>query len=202
MRGEEIPFYQKVVEIGGTMAETEDLDDIEENLSADDEMLPADGEGYQEAVSADLEDEESENVTSAAHLDEQLEEDAGVTEALQAWSEGGHVEEELDDIDEVAPIQFAQLDDRPVMQKERSDRLHNVEVEITVELGRSEMTVKELVNLKEQDFIELNKLAGEAFTILINKRPFAEGEIVVVPDIMAVRITRLMEYARESGEGN
>ncbi len=202
MRGEEIPFYQKVVEIGGTMAETEDLDDIEENLSADDEMLPADGEGYQEAVSADLEDEESENVTSAAHLDEQLEEDAGVTEALQAWSEGGHVEEELDDIDEVAPIQFAQLDDRPVMQKERSDRLHNVEVEITVELGRSEMTVKELVNLKEQDFIELNKLAGEAFTILINKRPFAEGEIVVVTDIMAVRITRLMEYARESGEGN
>ena len=202
MRGEEIPFYQKVVEIGGTMAETEDLDDIEENLSADDEMLPADGEGYQEAVSADLEDEESENVTSAAHLDEQLEEDAGVTEALQAWSEGGHVEEELDDIDEVAPIQFAQLDDRPVMQKERSDRLHNVEVEITVELGRSEMTVKELVNLKEQDFIELNKLAGEAFTILINKRPFAEGGIVVVTDIMAVRITRLMEYARESGEGN
>ena len=89
MRGEEIPFYQKVVEIGGTMAETEDLDGIEENLSADDEMLPADGEGYQEAVSADLEDEESENVTSAAHLDEQLEEDAGVTEALQAWSEGG-----------------------------------------------------------------------------------------------------------------
>ena len=184
------------------MAETEDLDGIEENLSADDEMLPADGEGYQEAVSADLEDEESENVTSAAHLDEQLEEDTGVTEALQAWSEGGHVEEELDDIDEVAPIQFAQLDDRPVMQKERSDRLHNVEVEITVELGRSEMTVRDLVNLKEQDFIELNKLAGEAFTILINKRPFAEGEIVVVSDIMAVRITRLMEYARESGEGN
>ena len=102
----------------------------------------------------------------------------------------------------MAPIQFAQLDDRPVMQKERSDRLHNVEVEITVELGRSEMTVRDLVNLKEQDFIELNKLAGEAFTILINKRPFAEGEIVVVTDIMAVRITRLMEYARESGEGN
>ena len=69
-------------------------------------------------------------------------------------------------------------------------------VKIVVELGRKYMTVSELLKLKEQDCIEIEKLAGEAFDILINKRAFAEGEIVVVTDVMAVRITRL----RDSGE--
>ena len=72
--------------------------------------------------------------------------------------------------------------------------LGNVEAEVVVELGRKEITLRELRQLKEQDFVELDKLAGEAFTVLVNQRPFAEGEIVVVTDIMAVRLTRLFEY--------
>ena len=66
-------------------------------------------------------------------------------------------------------------------------------MDITVELGRKEMSVRELTNLKEQDVVDLDKLAGEAFDILINERQFAEGEIVVVTDLMAVRITRLLD---------
>ncbi|HIG16746.1 MAG TPA: FliM/FliN family flagellar motor switch protein [Candidatus Handelsmanbacteria bacterium] len=46
--------------------------------------------------------------------------------------------------------------------------------------------------MKLQDVIDIDKLAGEAFDILINKRPFAEGEIVVT-NLMAVRITRLID---------
>ena len=121
-------------------------------------------------------------------------EDAGVAEALEAWSEGGHADDEFDDLEEIAPVQFAQLDSHPVKSVSKQDRLNNVWLDITVELGRKDMTVRELLNLKEQDYIELNKLAGEAFDILINKRLFAEGEIVVVTDLMAVRITRLKEY--------
>jgi flagellar motor switch protein FliN/FliY len=62
--------------------------------------------------------------------------------------------------------------------------LGNVEVDLAVELGRKEMTLGDLRQLKEQDCIELDKLAGEAFDILINGRALAEGEIVVVTDIM------------------
>jgi flagellar motor switch protein FliN/FliY len=47
--------------------------------------------------------------------------------------------------------------------------------------------------MKLQDVIDIDKLAGEALDILINKRPFAEGEIVVVTNLMAVRITRLID---------
>jgi flagellar motor switch protein FliN/FliY len=60
-----------------------------------------------------------------------------------------------------------------------------------VELGRKEMTVSELTELKEQEVIELDKLAGEPFDVRVNGRLFATGEVVVVTDLMAVRITSL-----------
>ena len=73
-------------------------------------------------------------------------------------------------------------------------------VEIIVELGRTEKSVRDLVALKENDVIDLDKLAGEPFDILINKRQFAEGEIVVVTDTMAVRITRLLDRSSSREE--
>ena len=118
---------------------------------------------------------------------------SGIEEALQAWEAGGHAIDE-DDADEARPVRFAQLEE-PALGKPKTkpNRLNNVLVDITVELGRKEMSVRELTNIKEQDVLALDKLAGEAFDILINKRQFAEGEIVVVTDLMAVRITRLLE---------
>ena len=54
--------------------------------------------------------------------------------------------------------------------------------------------------MKENDVIDLDKLAGEPFDILINKRPFAKGEIVVGTDTMAVRITRLLDRSSSREE--
>ncbi len=71
--------------------------------------------------------------------------------------------------------------------------LNDVFVDITVELGRKEVRLAETRRLQVGDVIALDKLAGEAFDILINRRAFAEGEIVVVTDLMAVRITRLID---------
>lgn len=113
--------------------------------------------------------------------------DSGVAEALR------HTAQDEGSADEILPVHFAQLEPpAPQKAKPRFNRINNVFVNITVELGRREMTVREVKELKVQDVIELDKLAGEAFDILINKRPFAEGEIVVVTDLMAVRITRLI----------
>ena len=120
---------------------------------------------------------------------------SGVDEALRAWAAGGHAIDEADEDDAIQPVQFAQLEPPAATKvRSRAGRLNNVYVDITVELGRKEMSVNDLIGLKEQDVIDLDKLAGEAFEILINDRPFAEGEIVVVTDLMAVRITRIREY--------
>ena len=74
-----------------------------------------------------------------------------------------------------------------------SVNLDNVEVDINVELARKQVTIAAMRSLKEQDVIDFDKLAGEAFDILVNGRIFAEGEIVVVTDLMAVRGTRMID---------
>ena len=71
--------------------------------------------------------------------------------------------------------------------------LNNVDVDLTVELGRRQIPLGDARRIKEGDVIGFDKLAGEAFDILLNQRLFAEGEIVVVTDLMAVRITRLID---------
>jgi flagellar motor switch protein FliN len=148
---------------------------------------PQDEEGLQE---------EEEGI-APAFLDEQLGDggddgdDSGVEEALQAWAEGGHAAADLGDADEVQMVHFAQLEPGLPEGKRRNNRMNNVEVLVTVELGRKPVTVRELGQIKDQDVIELEKLAGEAFDIRVNGREFASGEVVVVTDMMAVRITSL-----------
>ena len=92
-------------------------------------------------------------------------------------------------------MRFPQLEPAVPKVRTRADILNNVWVDVTVELGRKNMTVSELSNLKEQDVIELDKLAGEAFEIRVNGRLFAAGEVVVVTDMMAVRLTSLIQNA-------
>ncbi len=142
---------------------------------------------------------EEEDAAQEVPLDEDL--DAGVEDgaddevedALRAWEAGGHLIDD-DPGDEIMPVQFAQLEPPPpLVGKPNIHRLNNVMVDIAVEVGRKEMAVSELLNLKEQDVIDLDKLTGEHFDILINKKPFAEGEIVVVSDSMAVRITKIYD---------
>lgn len=117
--------------------------------------------------------------------------DGGVAEALRAWEEGGHAAVQPDD-GEVSLVQFPQLEAGVPKVKPRLSRLNNVAVTIQVELGRKEMTVRELTQLKEQDVIELDKLAGESFEVRVNGRTFALGEVVVVTEMVAVRITSLI----------
>ena len=85
------------------------------------------------------------------------------------------------------------------MTDQQPDRasLGNVHVDVTVELARKEITLGEARRLEKGDVIAFNKLAGEAFEILLNGRLFAEGEIVVVTDRMAIRITRLIDRKLE-----
>ena len=74
--------------------------------------------------------------------------DAGVEEALQAWEEGGHVLEEIEDADQITAVRFAQLEEAVPKVDKKPDLLNNVEVEVSVELGRKEMSVHDLTNLK------------------------------------------------------
>nr|WP_231975293.1 flagellar motor switch protein FliN [Pseudomonas guangdongensis] len=68
----------------------------------------------------------------------------------------------------------------------------NIPVKLTVELGRTRITIKQLLELAQGSVIELEGLAGEPMDILINGYLIAQGEVVVVDDKYGIRITEII----------
>ncbi|MEB5707559.1 flagellar motor switch protein FliN [Pantoea anthophila] len=68
----------------------------------------------------------------------------------------------------------------------------DIPVNMTVELGRTRMTIKELLRLNQGSVVPLEGLAGEPLDILINGYLIAQGEVVVVSDKFGVRITYII----------
>jgi len=85
-------------------------------------------------------------------------------------------------------------------QRNNLQHLDNIRLRVSVELGRKEMHLSAVQHLQEQGLIELDKLAGEAFDIRVNGRLFAAGEVVVVGDQKAVRVTRMQHPPQELPE--
>ena len=63
---------------------------------------------------------------------------------------------------------------------------------VSVELGRSSMSVEEILSLGPGSVVELNKLAGEPVDILVNDHLIARGEVVVVDENFGVRVTEIV----------
>lgn len=80
----------------------------------------------------------------------------------------------------------------------RLHRIANVNMELTVEVGNARMAVREVVELEEGTIIELDRSAGAPADVKLNGRLIAHGEIVVVDQDYAVRITHIIENNPES----
>ena len=75
--------------------------------------------------------------------------------------------------------------------------LQEIPIELVVELGRTRLTVRELAALGRDDVIELDRSASQPLDILVGGRVFARGELVVVDDRVALRVTELLGRADE-----
>ena len=71
-------------------------------------------------------------------------------------------------------------------------RLHDVPVELAVEIGRTRMTIGETLALGPGSIVSLNRLAGEPVDLLVNGRPIARGEVVVVDEEFGLRVTEIV----------
>lgn len=80
-------------------------------------------------------------------------------------------------------------------EQPRLDMLLDVPLDLSVELGRTRMTIQDLLGLGPGSVIELDKIAGEALDILVNDRLVARGEAVVVNDKFGVRITDIVSQS-------
>ena len=96
----------------------------------------------------------------------------------------------------VQPVQFPPLQGF-VSQEEQGNigLIMDVYMEMTVELGRTRRMIKEILGMGEGHIIELDKLAGEPVDVLVNHKPIAKGEVVVIEESFGVRITEILSPA-------
>lgn len=97
----------------------------------------------------------------------------------------------------VQQAQFASFDAANISQAEARNlnMLLDIPLSVTVELGRTKRSVKEILELSGGSIIELDKLAGEPVDILVNSRLIAKGEVVVIDENFGVRITDILSQA-------
>jgi len=75
------------------------------------------------------------------------------------------------------------------------DALHDVDLDVKVVLGRNSMFVEEILKLREGSVVELDKLAGDPLDILVNDRPVARGEVLVLNNNFCIRVTEIIDQA-------
>ena len=75
-------------------------------------------------------------------------------------------------------------------------RLHDVPVELAVEIGRTRMTIGQTLDLRPGSVVSLNRLAGEPVDLLINGKPIARGEVVVIDEEFGLRVTDVVSSGR------
>lgn len=80
-----------------------------------------------------------------------------------------------------------------ITQQENIDLIKDVPLEVTVELGRTSKSIKDILEFAPGTIVELNKIAGEPIDILVNGKNVAKGEVVVIEESFGVRITEIIK---------
>ncbi|WP_334048170.1 flagellar motor switch protein FliN [Alteromonas gracilis] len=109
--------------------------------------------------------------------------------AEQAESEA---EQEASDNEDVQVAELDELtDDAPITQEEKKklDTILDIPVTISMEVGRSQISIRNLLQLNQGSVVELDRVAGEPLDVLVNGTLIAHGEVVVVNDKFGIRLT-------------
>jgi flagellar motor switch protein FliN/FliY len=97
------------------------------------------------------------------------------------------------DIDDVlaAPLDELKDDAAPISVDERRklDTIMDIPVTISMEVGRSQISIRNLLQLNQGSVVELDRIAGESLDVMVNGTLIAHGEVVVVNDKFGIRLT-------------
>ena len=108
-------------------------------------------------------------------------------------------ESELDEHAEKIAVQSVQF---TPFEKKGMEALYGVPLRLSVELGRTEKTLREILNLSPGALIELNKSAGESLDVLANGRVIAVGEVMVLDENYGIRIKGILNANEMPGKAN
>ena len=95
-------------------------------------------------------------------------------------------------------VDFPAFDDSKIRSMAGADKLEflkDLQLNVYIELGKTKMQIKEILELERGYVIELDKLASEPVDIYVNNKKIAEGEVVVIDKHFGIRITNLVDPA-------
>jgi flagellar motor switch protein FliN/FliY len=107
---------------------------------------------------------------------------------------GGHLGGDMD-LSEASPFKLEAFGNSPDILEDESERLEalqDVELDVRIELGRTELLIDDVLRLKEGSVVPLDKLAGDPVDILVNGRLIARGEVLVLNDNFCVRVAEIL----------
>ena len=113
--------------------------------------------------------------------------------------ESASVSSQQDSTVTVQPVQFASFEDLDQVQGPQNQNLNillDVKLQLTVELGRTELPIKKVLELTKGSIVTLNKAAGEPVELFANGKLIAYGEVVVIEDNFGLRITHITDPAK------
>lgn len=157
----------------------------DQNVS-DDDWADAMSQQEETTSSADAASEEDDPWAAAMAEQEAAEESEEVSAAPEPEAPAAKAKPASDDV-------FRPLSpDSGSSQARELEMIMDIPVKLTVELGRTKLTIKQLLELAQGSVIELEGLAGEPMDILINGYLIAQGEVVVIEDKYGIRITEII----------
>ncbi len=121
-----------------------------------------------------------------------MSEEEGLDDWAAAMAEQAESEAEEAEGDDVKVAELDELsDDAPITQEEKKklDTILDIPVTISMEVGRSHISIRNLLQLNQGSVVELDRVAGEPLDVLVNGTLIAHGEVVVVNDKFGIRLT-------------
>ena len=150
----------------------------------------------------DLKDTESKD--SSEDIEENAETTSAETEETPQEKDNNEKKDEFDELEghktvTVQPVQFASFEDLDQVQGPQNQNLNillDVKLQLSVELGKTELPIKKVLELTKGSIVTLNKAAGEPVELYANGKLIAYGEVVVIEDNFGLRITQITDPAK------
>ncbi|MBD3585325.1 flagellar motor switch protein FliN [Salinimonas sp. HHU 13199] len=121
-----------------------------------------------------------------------MSEQDGMDDWAAAMAEQAESEENQGAQEDVQPAELDEFtEDAPISSEEKRklDTILDIPVTISMEVGRSQISIRNLLQLNQGSVVELDRVAGEPLDVLVNGTLIAHGEVVVVNDKFGIRLT-------------
>ena len=124
--------------------------------------------------------------------DESLDQDAMAAEWAAAMEEQGDADSVADEAVEQVQAQSLNAESSPGSGDAKLDVILDIPVTIAMEIGRADISIRNLLQLNQGSVVELDRLAGEPMDVLVNGTLIAKGEVVVVNEKFGIRLTDIV----------